>query len=145
MQALTPFKILQLDTSDEASCVRVAQELLGVPIDLLVNNAGIGRYGGLEDATKQELMDCFEANTVGPLLVTQALLPNLKLSSQTTGSAIIALVSSQLGSITDNVSAGYYGYRASKAALNMVNASLAVDLKRDKIIAVAFLALWLQT
>lgn len=138
LQALKPFKILQLDTCDEASCVRVAHELQGVPIDLLVNNAGIGRYGALDDATKQELMDCFEVNTVGPFLVAQALLPNLRLSTQTNVSAIIAQVSSQLGSITDNVSAGYYGYRASKAALNMVNASLAVDLKPDKIIAVAF-------
>lgn len=138
MQALEPFKILQLDTSDEASCVQVAQELQGVPIDLLVNNAGIGRYGGLNDTSKKELMDCFEVNTIGSFLVTRALLSNLKLSVKTNGSAIVAQVTSQLGSISDNVSAGYYGYRASKAALNMVNASLAVDLKSDQVIAVSF-------
>lgn len=67
----------------------------------------------------------FAVNTYGPLLLTQALLPNLLKAS----SPRIGNMSSRVGSIADNSSGGSYAYRASKAALNSISKSMAVDLK----------------
>lgn len=88
-------------------------------VDVLVNNAGILR----ESATRADFMDSFAVNAVAPFEVTQALLPMLRRSS----SPRVVHLTSRMGSVADNTSGGYYAYRASKAALNMVNRSLARD------------------
>ncbi|KAJ8558893.1 hypothetical protein ON010_g8556 [Phytophthora cinnamomi] len=82
-------------------------------------------------------MKLFEVNAVGPFLVTKAFLPNLKLAVAKRGSATVAQISSQRGSIAQNDTGGKYGYRTSKAALNMLNTSLAIDLRSDKITTLA--------
>jgi NAD(P)-dependent dehydrogenase (short-subunit alcohol dehydrogenase family) len=96
----------------------------GQPLDVVVNNAGLARWDALEtidvDAARQEL----EVNALGPLRVTLALLPRLEAGAK------IALVSSKAGSIGDGPSGRNYGYRMSKAALNMLGANLAADLAR---------------
>ena len=89
----------------------------------------------LTTVTLPTLAKTFATNTFGPLLLTQALLPNLLASKE---SAKVANVSSRVGSIADNSSGGAYAYRASKAALNAVSKSMAVDLK-EKGIAVVIL------
>ncbi|KAI9983976.1 hypothetical protein PInf_005261 [Phytophthora infestans] len=138
LKALSPLKIVSFDCTDEASIAEAAQELQEVPIDLLINNAGIFIGGGLTTTTKEMLMRQLEVNTVGPFLVTRALLPNLKLAAKKNGSdgALVVTVSSQMGSIAGNTAGGNYSYGASKAAVNMVNASLAIDLKKDNIAAI---------
>jgi len=92
------------------------------PVDVVVNNAGVARWDTLEiidiDAAREEL----DVNALGPLRVTLALLPRLRPGAK------IALVSSKAGSIGDRPSGGNYGYRMSKAALNMLGANLAADL-----------------
>jgi NAD(P)-dependent dehydrogenase (short-subunit alcohol dehydrogenase family) len=92
-------------------------------VDVLVNNAGIlhwdDRLGALDVAGIRKQ---FEVNALGPLLVTDALLDRLGRGAK------VALVTSRMGSIGDNTSGGFYGYRMSKAALNMAGKSLAVDL-----------------
>jgi NAD(P)-dependent dehydrogenase (short-subunit alcohol dehydrogenase family) len=94
----------------------------GQTLDVVVNNAGVARWDSLEtidlDAARQEL----EVNALGPLRVTLALLPRLG------DDAKIALVSSKAGSIGDGPSGRNYGYRMSKAALNMLGANLSADL-----------------
>jgi NAD(P)-dependent dehydrogenase (short-subunit alcohol dehydrogenase family) len=93
-------------------------------VDLLINNAGILRSSGsLPELDAQSIRDQFEVNALGPLLLTSALLPNLESGSR------VALITSRMGSIDDNGSGGSYGYRMSKAALNMAGKSMAVDLK----------------
>jgi len=87
----------------------------------------------------------FEINAVGPFLVSRALLPNLKLAVAKNGSAIVGQITSRMGCISDNGSGSMYGYRASKTALNMLNSSLAIDLKGDKIIALALHPGYVQT
>lgn len=91
-------------------------------VDVVVNNAGLARWDTLEtidvDAAREEL----EVNALGPLRVTLALLPRLGPGAK------IALVSSKAGSIGDRPSGRNYGYRMSKAALNMLGANLAADL-----------------
>ncbi|KAL0591755.1 hypothetical protein ABG067_000898 [Albugo candida] len=136
LNALKPWKVVTLDTSDENSIHKAAISLKEVPVHLLINNAGILKPGGFMDTTKEDLMRQFEVNTVGVFLMTRSFLPNLKLAAEKDGSAIVAQISSRIGSIQDNNSGGYYGYRASKVAVNMINKSFAHDLKRDNIISV---------
>ncbi|EGZ12880.1 hypothetical protein PHYSODRAFT_354920 [Phytophthora sojae] len=155
LKALSPFKILQLDTSDEASIITMAKQLNGVPIDLLINNAGILEPGSYASVSKDSFMRHFEINSVGPFLTTRALHANLKLAADANGLAIVASVTSLLGSIQANLDGALgrplqkvyydnhklpngeiYSYRASKAALNMINANLAMNLQEDKIVAV---------
>ncbi|ETN20069.1 hypothetical protein PPTG_03157 [Phytophthora nicotianae INRA-310] len=125
--------------SDEASILEAARQLEGVPIDLLINNAGIYIGDDLKSATKDSFMRQFEVNAVGPFLVTRTLLPNLELAAKNHGSATVAQVSSFLGSIGCNTSdmEQYFGqsytYAASKVALNMVSRSMSVGLRDSNI------------
>lgn len=88
-------------------------------IDILINNAGVL----LKSDNHHDLTESFQVNTIAPFLITQALLPILKDSKNPK----VISVSSVMGSISDNSSGGYYGYRASKSALNMINKSLSLD------------------
>jgi len=92
------------------------------PIDCLVNNAGIMQRTQLENLDVAAIRKQFEVNALAPLLVTAALSPRLKKGSK------VGLITSRMGSIGDNSSGGYYGYRMSKAALNIAGVSLARDL-----------------
>lgn len=117
--------------SDEA--VRSLKERLGdARIDVLVCNAGVLERVSLDELDLESCRRQFEVNALGPLRVVHALLPNLGEGSK------IALITSRMGSIADNTSGGHYGYRMSKAALNMAGVSLAHDLK-GRGIAVAIL------
>lgn len=107
----------------------LGRTLAGVPIDVIVNNAGILERHSLDDSVMDSIRHQFEVNALGPLRVTAALLSNLRAGSK------IAFVTSRMGSIADNESGGHYGYRMSKAALNMAGVTLARDL-RSKNIAV---------
>ncbi len=94
----------------------------GQTIDVVVANAGIGRWDTLETVELDVAREELEVNALGPLRVTLALLPRLGSGGK------IALVSSKAGSIGDRPSGGNYGYRMSKAAVNMLGANLAHDL-----------------
>ncbi|KAL3673702.1 hypothetical protein V7S43_001399 [Phytophthora oleae] len=139
LKALSPLKTVVLDTSDEASVLKAASEIEGVTIDLLINNAGIAHPTTFATVTKEQMMHQYEVNVTDPFLVTRAFLPNLELAVKTCGSASVLQVSSFVGSITNNTEEnewmfrGQYGYTASKAALNMVTRSLAMDLREHKI------------
>ena len=77
----------------------------------------------IDSAAFESLRHQFEVNALGPLRVAQALLDNVGAGSK------IAIMTSRMGSMADNDSGGYYGYRASKAAVNAIGKSLAIDLK----------------
>lgn len=98
MEALALFKIVQLDSSDEQSILNAAEKLQGVPIDLLINNAGMGVRHDLATTTKEDLIQHFTVNAVGPFLVTRAFLPNLKLAVAQNDSALVANLSTVLSS-----------------------------------------------
>lgn len=88
---------------------------------------------GLRSVTQESLQSTFAVNTFGPLLLTQALIDNVLVAPQPRH---IAVVSSRVGSIADNTSGGAYAYRSSKAAVNSIFKSLAVDLKdRDVVVS----------
>ncbi|KAG7380157.1 hypothetical protein PHYPSEUDO_007669 [Phytophthora pseudosyringae] len=139
LEALSPLKIVELDTRDETSVLDAARQLEGIPVDLLINNAGIFVPDEFQSATKDAFMRQFEVNAVGPFLVTRALLPNLELAAKKHGFAYVAQVNSLLGSIGSNTveNGGFfskaYGYAASKAALSMVTRSMSVGLRECNI------------
>jgi NAD(P)-dependent dehydrogenase (short-subunit alcohol dehydrogenase family) len=125
----------KLDVTSEDS-VRCLVEKLGdeAHIDVLINNAGIFKNyeTPLPDVTILELVDMYNVNTLGALRVTRALLPLLQASIR----PIIVNMSTGLASISDNTGGKAYGYRMSKAALNMFTKTVAMDYPRMICIAV---------
>ncbi len=113
-------------TSDE-SVADLVKRLDGQSIDVLINNAGILERVSLPQLDPNSIRRQFEVNALGPLRLTQALLPNLKLGSK------VIMMTSRMGSIEDNTSGNSYGYRMSKVALSMAGKSLSVDLKSQGI------------
>jgi len=91
-------------------------------VDVLVCNAGVLRRESVDSLDLDGARLQFEVNALGPLRVISALLPRLRTGAR------IGLVSSRAGSIGDGPSGGMYGYRMSKAALNMAGANLAHEL-----------------
>jgi len=122
----------EVDVADDAAVGRLAANLEGRTVDVLVNCAGILSDEGLGDLDFDRIRAQYEINSLGPLRVTAALRGNLGEGSK------VAIITSRMGSIEDNTSGGRYGYRMSKAAVNMAGRSLANDLKDDGV-AVAIL------
>ena len=114
--------IKSVDVSKPEELGEKLASLKDVKIDLLINNAGVLGRESIDDWDPNTIDYQFRVNAMGPLLVTQTLLPNLVEGSK------VALISSRMGSMADNGSGGYYGYRMSKAALNAVGVSLTRDL-----------------
>lgn len=121
-----------IDLTAEAAVIDLQQRLKGVPLDLLILNAGILETNSLEQLDPESLRRQFELNALAPLRLIRALLDQLPRGAK------IALMTSRMGSIDDNSSGGSYGYRMSKVALNMAGRSLAIDLQ-PRGIAVAIL------
>jgi NAD(P)-dependent dehydrogenase (short-subunit alcohol dehydrogenase family) len=121
-----------VDVTSAHAIQEMLKAVAGAKIDLLINNAGILQHEQLGDIDCNTLTQQFLVNAQAPLLVTDALLRNLNEGSK------IAFVTSRMGSIADNTSGGYYGYRMSKAALNAAAKSLSIDL-RPRGIAVGIL------
>jgi NAD(P)-dependent dehydrogenase (short-subunit alcohol dehydrogenase family) len=118
-------------TSDDA-VAGLARRLEGVALDELICNAGILREDGLDDRAYDDIREQLEVNAIAPLRVVAALHRLVRRGGK------VALITSRMGSIGDNGSGGYYGYRMSKAALNAAGMSLARDLASTGI-AVAIL------
>ncbi len=121
-----------IDVTDEGGAVRLAEAFGDRRIDMLINNAGVLSDESLDDLDFARMRRQFEVNSLGPLRITAALRRNLGTGAK------VAIVTSRMGSIDDNTSGGRYGYRMSKAAVNMAGRSLAHDL-RSKGVAVAIL------
>lgn len=132
-------KVIALDVADEASVEAMAKEVGDEAVDVLVNNAGVSsKSPKLELCTKEELTRVLAINSIGPVLVTKALLGNVRKGER----RLVVNITSQLGSIARN-EGGSYGYRASKAALNMFTSCMAKEHKD-----VTFIAMhpgWVQT
>ncbi|MCP9927765.1 SDR family oxidoreductase [Cyanobium sp. CH-040] len=121
-----------IDITDAAAGEELRGRLGDLSLDLLIHNAGLLEADSLESVEADSLRRQFEVNAVAPLLLTRSLLPLLHEGSK------LVLITSRMGSIADNGSGGYYGYRMSKTALCMAGKSLAIDLA-PRGIAVAIL------
>lgn len=143
-------KIVPLDLSDDESIQRAIEEIgkLVSSLDVLINNAGIyiGRPGTtagsdrLGKLTMQGGVETLRTNAVGPMILTQGLLPLLQAPSQ----ARIISLTSGLGSIANTGGAPMH-YSVSKAALNMYMRGLAAQLRSSGIISVVINPGWVQT
>jgi NAD(P)-dependent dehydrogenase (short-subunit alcohol dehydrogenase family) len=127
--------IENIDVTNSKGIESAKNKIKDQKIDLLINNAGVWSdesLGELDEKGINSIKKTFKVNTYGPIRITHHFLDLMNEDSK------IALITSRMGSIEDNTSGGRYGYRMSKAALNMFGKSLSFDLK-DKKIAVAIL------
>jgi NAD(P)-dependent dehydrogenase (short-subunit alcohol dehydrogenase family) len=132
----TALDVMHFDEID-----RVASQLSGVTIDLLINNAGVYPESRLGDVDYQDWERAFKINGIAPFKMIDAFLPNI-MSSQLKK---VATLSSKMGSIDDNGSGGSYIYRSTKTAVNMVMKSLSIDLSNHGIAIVTLHPGWVQT
>ena len=121
-----------IDVSKAKCIAQLKEQLQGVSIDILINNAGILRNEILGCIDYDSIQQQFQVNALGPLKISEAL------KDQFATAAKLVLITSRMGSLADNTSGGRYGYRMSKAALNIAGISLAHDLKSQGV-AVAIL------
>ena len=116
-----------LDVTDNGSIEALSSALSSRTIDVLINNAGV-LFGDSLHALDYAAMETqFQVNTLGPLRVTHGLLSHLQSGSK------VVIITSRMGSMADNTSGRSYGYRVSKAAVNMVGTNLAQDLAPEGI------------
>jgi len=131
----------ELDVSDDASVGRLARALSREALDFLVNNAAVGEgVDSIRDLDFRNLARFFDVNSAGPMRLTKALLPNLERGRART----IVSITSGLGSISQD-NGGWYEYRASKAALNMLNRTLAAELARERFTCIVLSPGWVKT
>lgn len=135
-------RVVQLDVASQESVDELAATLSDEPIDLLINNAGIfPRVSKIDEIDFGDYERTLAVNTLGPVRVTRALLPNLRQGEL----KMIAGLSSNLGSIAENTRGTFYGYRESKAALNMFTKTLAAELGPEGFTCVVLTPGWVQT
>jgi len=127
LKALGVEVIEGVDVTSDVSVTDLASALRGRHIDRLVNNAGVLERDSLEALDFGAIERQFRVNAMAPLRVTAALRHKL------TPGGKVFIITSRMGSIDDNTSGGYYGYRMSKAAVNMAAKSLSIDLTDEGI------------
>jgi len=135
--------VLGYDAAHPESPALVKVAVGDMPIDLLLANAGVGSgeresFGSVD---VEDVIQLIRINSIAPLKLAEALAENVARSER----KLMAFQSSQLGSIGNNTSGGRYGYRISKAALNMVAKGISSDLGSRGVIAVALHPGWVKT
>lgn len=132
----------KLDVTDALHVANLTRELHDVPIDLLINNAGIyGPRSGFGGQDFDAWRDVLEINLLAPMRMVESFLPQLELAE----TPAVVNLSSRLGSIETDEGGGSYPYRTSKAALNMVSKNLSVDLAEKGITIVSVHPGWVRT
>uniref|UniRef100_A0A8C0ZA93 C-factor-like n=1 Tax=Cyanistes caeruleus TaxID=156563 RepID=A0A8C0ZA93_CYACU len=151
--------IIPLEVADPASikaaAAKVGEHLGDSGLNLLINNAGIGKPNSLDNETLESMTQVYTTNTIGPLLMGQAFLPLLKKAAQgspgsglSCSKAAIVNMSSYAGSIEDMYVWDFgqvVSYRCSKAALNMLSKCQSLAYKEHGILCVALHPGWVQT
>ncbi len=126
----------RVDLTVENSIAAMANRLacLPVPLRLIIDATGFLHGEGIMPEKRlahldpQRLAQAFAINAIGPALLMKHLLPLLP----SEGKSVFATLSAKVGSIADNRLGGWYGYRASKAALNQFVRTAAIELKRSQ-------------
>jgi len=142
LNAIPGVRVMELDVGDATSADRLATALQGVAIDVLINCAGI--FGHARPSTAQsyydEFVNTFRVNSIGPLIVSQALRRNLMLGRDKK----LVTLTSVLGSIAEH-GGGWLSYRASKAAINSIMRGVARDWAGDGIAVGILHPGWVRT
>ncbi|MGC2340377.1 MAG: SDR family oxidoreductase, partial [Methyloceanibacter sp.] len=136
-------RILAIDVTDRTGIREATTELDRQPIDLLLNNAGIigPRGQTIGNIDYEAWAEVLAVNTMGPMRVSEAFVEHVASSDR----KLIVTLTSGMGSIADNTSGGSIVYRSSKAAVNMVMRSLAIDLAPRGITCVVVNPGWVRT
>ena len=132
--------VVKLDVTSEDDIAAMTKTLQGKRIDILINNAGYfgpnlmtEKMDNLSTLTREEMTRCINVNTLGPLFVTQALLPNLRLCK----APKVINISTRSAILGAGSPGQAYGYRVSKTALNMVTRTMAGDRSMKGIMVVS--------
>lgn len=127
-------KTASLDITSETSIKAAADTIENQSIDIVIVATGLLHADRLQpekrlaDLSGDNLMQVFQTNTIAPALLIKHFIPKLKRKSK----SIFAILSARVGSIEDNRLGGWYGYRASKAAVNMLIKTTAIELSRAR-------------
>ncbi|KAF7781407.1 hypothetical protein PRUB_b0610 [Pseudoalteromonas rubra] len=142
-QQFSHLQIFALDVTQYEQMNKLAKSLSETPIDLVINNAGIYGPKGYDfgDCDVEQWKHVMEVNVIAPLKLAEAFSAHLKRGEGKT----FAVLSSKVGSMTNNTKGGGYIYRSSKAALNSVVKSLSNDLLPEGIKTVALHPGWVKT
>jgi NAD(P)-dependent dehydrogenase (short-subunit alcohol dehydrogenase family) len=130
-----------LASADGVAAAAAQAAQLAPQLHVLVHNAGVLRRGGVADALRSDIEDCFAVNVLAPFGLTQALLPSLRAA----GHARIVVVSSTMGQFTSGMRGGSLPYRISKSAVNAFVANTASELAGDGILVNAMHPGWVRT
>lgn len=141
-------RIIELDVADEGSIARAAAHVRDEPIDVLINNAGVigqaksaaGQGRTALDMEADEFLSVMRVNVLGPLLVTRALLRNLRAAH----GGKVAVISSMMGSFA-YTGAEHIAYSTSKTAVNRLFAALALELAGARIPVAILSPGWVRT
>jgi NAD(P)-dependent dehydrogenase (short-subunit alcohol dehydrogenase family) len=139
LDALGIRTITGVDVCSDDAVAMLDAELGDLGVDLLINNAGVLMRESLEEMSFDNIRAQFEVNSIGPLRVTCALAHRLPQGGK------VAIITSRMGSIADNSSGSRYGYRMSKAAVNMAGVSLSHDLKPQGVAVAILHPGWVRT
>ncbi|WP_224242106.1 SDR family oxidoreductase [Hyalangium gracile] len=142
-------RIHTLDVTDPNSVRAFATTLSGSPIDVLINNAGIGgKWNAFAEVDFEDMARVMETNAIGPMRLSSALIPNVLKG----GTRKIIHLTTRMASLADNTPVGVYGfaggayaYRMSKAALNAGMRTMAVDFHEQGLITAVLNPGWVQT
>ena len=141
LNSLPNVKVKNLDLLSDATIDQFVEDIADTPIDILINNAGIFHEEQFEGLDPNIWLDEMKINALSPISLTHKLMENLQAGS----SKKVIFLSSQMGSIDDNYSGGYYFYRSSKAALNASAMSLSIDWKDENIAVLMMHPGWVRT
>lgn len=134
-------QVVGLDVTEDDSIEALGARVRGVPIDVVVANAGVMTHQGFGRAQWNDFKRLFRINSYAPLRLAEVLLEPMLLGSQRK----FAAVSSLLGSIGADESGGFYAYRASKAALNALLKALSIDLAKQGVTVLPLHPGWVKT
>jgi NAD(P)-dependent dehydrogenase (short-subunit alcohol dehydrogenase family) len=134
-------KAYPLDVADFAAIEALAENLKGIKIDVLINNAGVYPHSDLNHADPEQWLHAFKVNSMAPFKMAAAFTSHIAASRLKK----LVTLSSKMGSLDDNTSGGSYIYRTSKVAANMVMKSLAIDLQAFGISVAVLHPGWVQT
>jgi NAD(P)-dependent dehydrogenase (short-subunit alcohol dehydrogenase family) len=142
-QAGDRLTVVAMDVTDAGSIRTAARQLRDIALDVLINNAGIGGASGqvTGKVDYESWARVLDVNTMGPLRVTEAFVEQLARSER----RLVIAITSGMGSLADNTSGGSIAYRTSKAAVNMVMRSAAIDLAPRGISCVVVNPGWVKT
>ena len=135
-------RVLELDVSDLDAIEALAEELKTEPIDILLSNAGLGKHHPpFAQTDYAQWRRILEVNLIGPMKLAECFVEHVAASSM----KVMAFVSSRMGSIALNLTGGSYAYRSSKAGLNAIVKSLAIDLQHRGVLVLALHPGWAKT